>query len=136
MNKQEYKEYIGKFNGQCKCLALQELFEARRKTGALEKTCIFFKGNANLESPKAGDEQFLADYRKKAQELALAYEQYRTILEENIGLNAVNLTLHDVEREIPIKQIQLSELEKYISHDNHVITCFCSLCRQQIDVLT
>ena len=136
MDRQQYKEYIGKFNGQCKCPALKRLFEEKRKTGALEKRCIFFKRNADLGNPQVGDEIFLEDYRKEVQEFTSAYEQYRLILTENIKLNQVNLTLHDVEKEIPTREIPFSEAEKYICHNNHIVTCFCASCKQQIDILT
>jgi hypothetical protein len=133
---EDYLKILELRNGYCSCPQLAELFRTRKTADGLERLCEHFKTEADLQNPKPSDREFLADYKRRAEELKQASEGYHRLLTREAEKGKVRFVLHDVGRQSPVGKISFSEAMSLLNENDSeiIITMHCSNCNQQIDV--
>jgi hypothetical protein len=137
MDKEKYLSLLERQNGYCECPELQALFKKRREAEKLEAKCDFFAGNVNLEEVNNQDGQFLSGYKKAAEGLHTAVEDYRVSIRKEARNAKLRLRFHDLESETAPRIVSYKnacEIQK--EHDSQIITAHCLRCDQQVDIIT
>ncbi len=133
MDRQEYLEQLKQRNGYCKCPALKELFDKRREANRLEKSCAFFKSNADLDNPQREDLEFLKEFSLEIENMKKSIKEYYKYLYRHASEGKVYYALHDPigEKSEIITAIKALNL---IKENKSIITMHCPGCKQQIDI--
>jgi len=136
MSKKEYLEQLMQQSKYCECPALSELFEKRKFAQTLEAKCKFLKRNANVEFPAPKDEQFLIDYKRQAEQLAVVVKKYHATLYQYALDAKVYFELHESEKSSNPRKISFEEAEPlFVSNSDKIVSIHCPSCDQQFDVL-
>jgi len=136
MNRKEYLEQLMQQSKYCECPTLSELLEKRKSAQTLEARCNFLKRNADIEFPAPKDEQFLADYKRQAEQLAVVAKKYHATIYQYALDAKVYFELHEPEKRYNSRKISFEEAEPlFVSNSDKIISIHCQSCDQQFDVL-
>jgi len=132
---QDYLRKLEARNGYCGCPNLRELFEKRKQAEILELICNGFQSESDMDNPRQEDSAFLGDYKRNAEELNKAAEQYHVLLTETARRGELRFVLHDPAKAKPIGKIDYREVPALVGDGSDVIiSVHCSSCNQQIDI--
>jgi len=135
MNEESYSEFLVSKNGYCECDGLSELFQQMKKAEQFRDKCNHFKMEAELDTPREDDFNYLMTYKASVLEFHKQVYVYFKMVANYIEANKLKLVVHDEALRKPVREVGKEEHVKLLE-DGCIITVTCPDCGQQIDVLS